>query len=277
MTVSVPAPLPSADDPQALVEALAANAARALGPATADAVLVVERERSLGDRLAGRPGTVSALRLEGVDARMTLRLERHRLTGEAAQVSGGVVIARRTLPLGAWLQAFAGEVAAVASEAAGDAAVAARALAALGVAPASDAVRVDPTDVAGGLVPLRAALVGRVPEAARAIVDRIATALQEALPRVVGTGEAEVVVTRTATDYLPETLRAYLALPADWADRHRLSDGRTPAEALVQQLTAIEEAATRMRDAAVERDASALLVNGRFLDDRFGTSRLDLP
>ncbi|PZF60901.1 hypothetical protein DEI92_04485 [Curtobacterium sp. MCBD17_034] len=276
MTVSLPVPLPSADEPQALVEALAVNAARALGPA-ADAALSVERDRSLGDRLAGRPGTVTALRLEGVDARMTLRLERHRLTGEAAQVSGGVVIARRAMPLGAWLQAFAGEVAAVAADAAGDAAVAARALAALGVAPAADVVRVDPSDVAGGLLPLRAAVAGRVPEPAAAIVDRIATALQEALPRVTGTGEPEVVVTRTATDYLPETLRAYLALPAEWAAHHRLSDGRTPAEALVQQLTALEQAATQMRDAAVERDADALLVNGRFLDDRFRTSRLDLP
>jgi hypothetical protein len=31
-----------------------------------------------------------------------------------------------------------------------------------------------------------------------------------------------------------------------------------------------------MRDSAVEQDASALLVNGRFLSDRFATSSLDL-
>lgn len=268
--------LPSADDPQALLDALVENAGRALGPA-AESALTVERERSLGDRLAGRPGTVASVRLDGVDSRLTLRSERRRLVGEAAQVSGGVVIARRALPLGAWLQAFAGEVAAVAAEAAGDADDAARALAALGVTPASDGIHVDPADIAGGLLPLRAAVAGRIPEAAVTVVDRIATLLQDAAPRVVGSGEAEVVVSRTATDYLPETLRAYLALPSEWAVRHRLADGRTPAEALLQQLTALEQAAGRMRDAAVEEDAAALLVNGRFLDDRFRTSRLDLP
>ena len=47
---------------------------------------------------------------------MELRVDRGRLTAEAARVSGGVVISRRTLPLGAWLTAFAGEVAAVATE-----------------------------------------------------------------------------------------------------------------------------------------------------------------
>ena len=31
-----------------------------------------------------------------------------------------------------------------------------------------------------------------------------------------------------------------------------------------------------MRDAAIEQDASALLINGRFLADRFAGSRLEL-
>ncbi|WP_433862429.1 hypothetical protein [Streptomyces sp. L7] len=106
---------------------------------------------------------------------------------------------------------------------------------------------------------------------------RIGDLLIDALARVAGQGEPEVVVRRTATVYLPDTLRAYLSLPADWAADHVFPDGTTAAAALVGQLTELERAAKRMRDAAVEHDASALLVNGRFLSERFGASRLDLP
>ena len=65
-------------------------------------------------------------------------------------------------------------------------------------------------------------------------------------------------------------------MPADWAIEHVFPDGTTPAQALISQLSALEGAAKNMRDAAVDHDASALLINGRFLADRFATSRLDL-
>jgi hypothetical protein len=116
-----------------------------------------------------------------------------------------------------------------------------------------------------------------VPDEAVAQVGRIGDLLIDALPRVAGQGEPEVVVRRTATVYLPDTLRAYLSLPADWAADHVFPDGSTASGALVGQLSELERAARRMRDAAIEQDASALLVNGRFLADRFGASRLDLP
>jgi hypothetical protein len=32
-----------------------------------------------------------------------------------------------------------------------------------------------------------------------------------------------------------------------------------------------------MRDAALQQDATALLLNGRFLAERFASTRLDLP
>ena len=87
------------------------------------------------------------------------------------------------------------------------------------------------------------------------------------LPRA--TGDSAALLTRTATVYLPDTLRAFAALPADWARTGMLRDGSTAADALRGQLTALEEAATRMRDAAVEDDADALLLNGLFLEERF--------
>jgi hypothetical protein len=266
------------DDPRALLEALVDGVGRALPAGVARQTLEVERTRTLGDRLAGRPGAVSLVRIRRDDESMTLRLERDgTLLGEVARIVRGIVISRRTLSLGDWLSLFAGEVGAIAADAAGDAANAARALSALGVRPVGSDVVVEEADVARGLVALPPRIRGRVPADAVDRVTRIAALLGETLPRVEGSGEPEILVRRTATVYLPYTLRAYLALPADWAESHVLSNGMTAAEALLAQLDALELAARRMRDASVEQDATGLLVNGRFLADRFAASSLDLP
>lgn len=268
----------SADaDPQAFLSGLVESLTRALPPEVVGQVLTVERARSLSDRLAGRPGAIVELRVGDAAETMTLRHDAgKRWSAETARVSGGVIISRRTLTLGEWLSALTGRVAAIAGDAAGDAAAASRALQSLGIQPAGADVRVDDADIAGGLRALVARVAGRIPDAAADAVQQIADQLADTLPRVLGAGEPEVIVRRTATVYLPDTLRAYLALPVDWASDHVFPDGTTPAQALVAQLTALESATKKMRDAALEQDASALLVNGRFLSDRFASSSLDL-
>lgn len=273
-----PAGLTAAGDPQSLLDGLADGVARAL-PAGVDDVLDIERDRSFADRVAGRPGRVSSLRLTGPDLALTLRADGggRRLVGEALRAVRGVVISRRTLPLGEWLTTLAGQVAALAAEAAGDAAAAGQALTALGVQPAGSDLAVNPADIESGLRALPALVEGRVPDEAAAAVRRVADLLLEALPRVAGSFDAEDLLRRTATTYLPDTLRAYLALPADWARSHVLPDGRTAADALLTQLAVLESAARDMRDDAAASQASALLVNGGFLQARFGTSELDLP
>ena len=129
----------------------------------------------------------------------------------------------------------------------------------------------------GGLRALPLRLADRVPAPVVRQVERIAGMLADTLPRVAGSFEQEQAVLRTATDYLPRTLQAYAALPRAWAESQTLGDGRTPLEALTGQLDVLERAVTGMRDAAVGADASALLANGAFLQDRFATSRLSLP
>jgi hypothetical protein len=264
-------------DPRALLEGLAERIPPALPEGVADAVLEVERDRSMGDRLSGRPGSVSALRLRGPEWVLALRMQGRRLVPEAQREVRGVVIARQTPPLAGWLDLLAGQLHALAVEAAGNAAAVTRALAALGVTePGSDLV-VDASDVAGGLRQLPLRLVGRVPDDVVAAVRRIAELLADTLPRVAGSLQQEQTVLRTATDYLPRTLQAYAALPMQWATSHRLPDGGTPLTALQAQLALLEEAVSRMRDAAVTADASALLANGAFLADRFAVSSLDVP
>ncbi len=71
-------------DPQALLDGLADRLPAALPPHVADGALDVERDRSMGDRLAGRPGRVALVRVRGPEQILTLRLDGKRLVGRGA-------------------------------------------------------------------------------------------------------------------------------------------------------------------------------------------------
>jgi hypothetical protein len=123
----------------------------------------------------------------------------------------------------------------------------------------------DATDasVAGGVVP--------APVASR--VRRITRTVRETLPRVrnLGLGSAEAyAVTATATDYLPEALQAYTRLPRQWADSRPVEDGRTSLMLLIDALDLLASSMDAIFDAAVRVDANALVVQGRFLQAKFG-------
>ena len=123
----------------------------------------------------------------------------------------------------------------------------------------------DATDasVAGGAVP--------APVASR--VRRITRTVRETLPRVrnLGLGSAEAyAVTATATDYLPEALQAYTRLPRQWADSRPVEDGLTSLMLLIDALDLLASSMDAIFDAAVRVDANALVVQGRFLQEKFG-------
>jgi hypothetical protein len=272
------APLPAGthSDPQAFLAELVDSVHRAIPADLAARVLFVERRRSLADRIAGRAGPIVRLRLMGASEALTLSYEPGAgWTAEAALVHGVVLVSPRTMPLGAWLTAFAARIASLAAHAARDSAQSAQALQALGILPVGSDILVRESNIQGDLHALSVRLGGRLPAGAVTSVERIGELLSETLPRVTGTGEQEVIVLRTATVYLPDTIRVYLSIPPDWAAAHVFADGTAPAQVLVAQLNELERAARRMRDAAVEQDASALLINGRFLAERFTTRRLD--
>lgn len=256
-----------------LLERLATELPRAVG----DSAVEVERSRSMADRLAGRPGSVSSLAFLGDGVRLTARVERgDRVACEAARVSGGVVISRRQPPLGEWLAALAEQVSVSVAASAGDSATAAQALSALGLAGAGDDIVVDEAALDAGLAALPARVARRVPAEAGERVARISAMLRDTLPRVAGRAEPEFLLTRAATTYLPDTLRAYLALPGDWAATHVLRSGATPAQELLDQLGVLEEAVSGLRDAALADDAGALETNGRFLSERFAPPAIGL-
>jgi len=254
--------------------------ADALPRVVPEQLLEIERQRSLGERLSGKPGRVVQVRITGPDLILSLRSEDgQRSQAQAWREVRGVVISRRTVTLMEWLELMAGQLHALAAESASDESALSRTLSALGVRePASDLV-VAPADIPGGLRALPGRLAGRVPDDVIATVERIVALLSDTLPRVAGDGSSAQAhtVSRAATDYLPRTLRGYAALPPDWAATHDLGGGRTALDALREQLAVLETSLSAMRDAAAGRDAEQLLANGLFLRDRFGRSELDAP
>jgi hypothetical protein len=82
-------------------------------------------------------------------------------------------------------------------------------------------------------------------------------------------------VRAAATDYLPTTVRAYLAVDEALVDVPRPS-GRTPRESLMGQLEALEGAALGVLEAVRQQDVDALMTQGNFLRTKFSGSDLDL-
>jgi hypothetical protein len=85
------------------------------------------------------------------------------------------------------------------------------------------------------------------------------------------------VVGRTATDYLPSALQAYVNLPRAYATLHKMQNGKTADQILGEQLTLLAAKMNEVADAVHKKDSDALLANGRFLEEKFGASPLTLP
>lgn len=120
---------------------------------------------------------------------------------------------------------------------------------------------------------------GRMPEggvpAVREVED-VLRPLLEYLQQQPAT-EAEMIGVRAmVTDYLPTTVDTFLALPAQFAQTHRNRSGRSPEEEFLQQLELLAEGAGETATAIYAGDAQLLTNQGRFLQNRFARSELDL-
>jgi hypothetical protein len=87
---------------------------RSFGEALPAGVVEVDRDRSLADRLAGREGTPTALRLTFPEKRLELRAGRGWPEAEVQQVVRGVVLSRRQVPVEEWVRTLATELTALA-------------------------------------------------------------------------------------------------------------------------------------------------------------------
>ena len=76
-------------------------------------------------------------------------------------------------------------------------------------------------------------------------------------------------------DYLPTTLRSFLAVDERLLDTQRLG-GQSPTQRLLEQLDILHASAERVLVAVRSQDADALVTQGNFLRAKFAGSDLDL-
>jgi hypothetical protein len=109
---------------------------------------------------------------------------------------------------------------------------------------------------------------------ARQVTDTIREVIETSTDRPLDV-YAVVQINGIVGDYLPTTLRAYLALDPAVIEQPGPS-GRTPRAALREQLEALNAAAEELYAAARAHDVDALFTQGSFLRTKFTRSDLDI-
>jgi hypothetical protein len=120
----------------------------------------------------------------------------------------------------------------------------------------------------------------RLPPDIAELVGQIASAVADVLPRLAARNVADAVfidVRATATTYLPDTLNAYLTVPAAYRNTVAIRDGKTARQIVVEQLTVLAAKMQEIAKNAVVDDAQALLANGKFLQERFAAAPMFRP
>src|SRR3979411_710110 len=120
----------------------------------------------------------------------------------------------------------------------------------------------DPDDIRKALDHEVHSVSGRVPAEVFAKVQSIQQIILGILPRsgALPPGSPELfVVQRTATDYLPTALETYLNLPRAYATLHRVQNGKTPKDVLIDQLTLLESKMSEVADDVHRNDTDRLL------------------
>lgn len=77
-----------------------------------------------------------------------------------------------------------------------------------------------------------------------------------------------------AISCLPDALKAYLSIPAQYASTRVLHDGKTAQEIFRDTLIELEGKLKELADDLAGQDAHAFLVHSRFLHDKFGNHAL---
>jgi hypothetical protein len=78
------------------------------------------------------------------------------------------------------------------------------------------------------------------------------------------------LVRQTASEYLPRTINAFLALPRDSAEKPLTAGGKTAHQELKGQLDLLDAKLDDIAQDLQRQDADRLLANRRFLEARFG-------
>jgi hypothetical protein len=80
---------------------------KSLSEALPPGYVAVERERSMSDRMRGRPGEISKVAVKLGDQVLTLAVKNGQPSAEICREVRGVVLSRTTVPLGQWAATLA--------------------------------------------------------------------------------------------------------------------------------------------------------------------------
>lgn len=138
----------------------------------------------------------------------------------------------------------------------------------------------DAGEIRKGLDRLQNAITGRVADDIVAQVAYIRWSIEQTLAaNPTGLSQADqnvFLIRQTALEYLPRALNAYLALPRAYAEKRTVANGRTPHDELLAQLQLLNSKMQEVADNIAKRDTDRLIANGRFLQERFAPSSLDV-
>jgi hypothetical protein len=90
--------------------------AQSLGEALPGDLVSVERDRTMSDRMRGRPGEISKIVAKLGEQQMTLAVRNGQPSAEICRAVRGVVLSRQTVPIGEWAAALASALVAYASQ-----------------------------------------------------------------------------------------------------------------------------------------------------------------
>jgi hypothetical protein len=137
----------------------------------------------------------------------------------------------------------------------------------------------DSEDIENNLRKLLISIYGRVSDDIFARVGSICHSIVETLPKkgesYDSTDPNIHLVSRTALDYLPQALNAYLAIPRIYAERRPLPSGQTPHDVLLEQLNVMDAKLNDVREDIERNDTERLMSNVRFLQEKFAGSKLE--
>src|ERR1700685_1515142 len=90
--------------------------AQSLGEALPSEFVTVDRDRSVSDRMRGRPGEISPIAVQLGDQQITLSARNGQAVAEGGRAGTAVVLSRQTTPIHEWAAALAAGLVAYAEQ-----------------------------------------------------------------------------------------------------------------------------------------------------------------
>lgn len=113
---------------------------------------------------------------------------------------------------------------------------------------------------------------GKLPHEAVERLQKIRETVVALAPKLFSGGMAmhyAISLVNAVTRDLPETVRNYLNLPTAFATLHVVENGKTCKQLLIEQLDFLNTQLAKIAENVYKDDAEALVVNGKFLEEKF--------